>query len=65
LSGGTALSEFYLHHRFSEDLDFFSEKEEAWPLLLDLFVLFGFWPPACSYTPGIFAVGGVALFQIT
>jgi predicted nucleotidyltransferase component of viral defense system len=27
LSGGTALSEFYLRHRFSEDLDFFSEKE--------------------------------------
>ncbi|MDO8514931.1 MAG: nucleotidyl transferase AbiEii/AbiGii toxin family protein [bacterium] len=27
LSGGTALSEFYLHHRFSEDLDFFSENE--------------------------------------
>ena len=26
-SGGTALSAFYLHHRFSEDLDFFSEKE--------------------------------------
>ena len=26
-SGGTALSEFYLHHRFSEDLDFFSEQE--------------------------------------
>jgi predicted nucleotidyltransferase component of viral defense system len=26
-SGGTALSEFYLRHRFSEDLDFFSEKE--------------------------------------
>jgi predicted nucleotidyltransferase component of viral defense system len=26
-SGGTALSEFYLQHRFSEDLDFFSEKE--------------------------------------
>lgn len=26
-SGGTALSEFYLHHRFSEDLDFFSETE--------------------------------------
>lgn len=24
LSGGTALSEYYLHHRFSEDLDFFS-----------------------------------------
>jgi hypothetical protein len=26
-SGGAALSEFYLHHRFSEDLDFFSEDE--------------------------------------
>ncbi len=26
-TGGTALSEFYLHHRESEDLDFFSEKE--------------------------------------
>lgn len=27
LSGGTALSEYYLHHRLSEDLDFFSEEE--------------------------------------
>lgn len=27
LSGGTALAEFYLHHRYSEDLDFFIEKE--------------------------------------
>lgn len=26
-TGGTALSEFYLHHRISEDLDFFSEEE--------------------------------------
>jgi predicted nucleotidyltransferase component of viral defense system len=26
LSGGTALSEFYLQHRLSEDLDFFSEN---------------------------------------
>ena len=26
-SGGTALSEYYLHHRYSEDLDFFSETE--------------------------------------
>jgi predicted nucleotidyltransferase component of viral defense system len=26
-SGGTALSAFYLRHRFSEDLDFFSENE--------------------------------------
>jgi len=27
LSGGTALAEYYLHHRISEDLDFFSEDE--------------------------------------
>ncbi len=27
LTGGTALAEFYLHHRLSEDLDFFSELE--------------------------------------
>ena len=27
LSGGTALSEYYLQHRLSEDLDFFSETE--------------------------------------
>jgi predicted nucleotidyltransferase component of viral defense system len=27
LTGGTALSEFYLHHRLSDDLDFFSEIE--------------------------------------
>lgn len=27
LSGGTALAEYYLHHRYSEDLDFFSPEE--------------------------------------
>ncbi|HLD27612.1 MAG TPA: nucleotidyl transferase AbiEii/AbiGii toxin family protein [Patescibacteria group bacterium] len=27
LSGGTALAGFYLYHRYSEDLDFFSEEE--------------------------------------
>ena len=26
LSGGTALSAFYLQHRYSDDLDFFSEE---------------------------------------
>lgn len=26
LTEGTALSEFYLHHRYSEDLDFFLKK---------------------------------------
>ena len=28
LSGGTALAEFYLQHRLSEDLDFFTQKEQ-------------------------------------
>lgn len=27
LTGGTALAAFYLHHRYSQDLDFFSEKK--------------------------------------
>jgi predicted nucleotidyltransferase component of viral defense system len=27
LSGGTVLAEYYLHHRYSEDLDFFTESE--------------------------------------
>ena len=27
LTGGTALAEFYFHHRISEDLDFFSEEK--------------------------------------
>lgn len=27
LTGGTALAEYYLHHRLSEDLDFFSEND--------------------------------------
>lgn len=27
LSGGTALAEYYLHHRLSEDLDFFTFEE--------------------------------------
>ncbi|MBU1323365.1 nucleotidyl transferase AbiEii/AbiGii toxin family protein [Patescibacteria group bacterium] len=29
LTGGTALSEFYLQHRLSEDIDLFTEKEEV------------------------------------
>lgn len=31
LAGGTALAEFYLQHRMSEDLDFFIEKKEVNP----------------------------------
>ena len=29
MTGGTALSEFYLHHRLSEDIDLFCEKNEV------------------------------------
>lgn len=29
LTGGTALAEFYLHHRLSEDIDLFSENAEV------------------------------------
>ncbi len=29
LTGGTALAEFYLHHRYSEDIDLFNEHEEV------------------------------------
>ncbi len=36
LSGGTALAEYYLHHRLSEDLDFFSEQEFE-PLAISAF----------------------------
>lgn len=36
LTGGTPLTEFYLHHRYSEDLDFFSEKEVD-PLAIQIF----------------------------
>lgn len=35
LTGGTALSAFYLHHRVSEDLDFFNEKEEINLAIID------------------------------
>lgn len=34
LTGGTALSAFYLHHRISEDMDFFTEEEGRVPSLL-------------------------------
>lgn len=37
LTGGTALAEFHLHHRLSEDLDFFSE-EEFNPIIVQNFV---------------------------
>ena len=37
LAGGTALSEFYLKHRLSEDLDLFSEKSEVNPFPITKF----------------------------
>jgi predicted nucleotidyltransferase component of viral defense system len=37
LTGGTALAEFYLHHRYSEDLDFFSTEEIDVPMLNGIF----------------------------
>lgn len=36
LTGGTPLAAFYLHHRYSEDLDFFSEQEVD-PTFLNVF----------------------------
>jgi hypothetical protein len=38
LTGGTALSEFYLKHRISEDLDFFCEREEVNPIPISRFI---------------------------
>lgn len=40
-TGGTALSAIYLHHRLSEDLDFFSEKEFDNLPILDLLTDWG------------------------
>jgi predicted nucleotidyltransferase component of viral defense system len=38
LTGGTALSEFYLHHRLSEDIDLFTEKQEVDQKLVEAFL---------------------------
>ncbi|OGV96457.1 hypothetical protein A2W24_00635 [Microgenomates group bacterium RBG_16_45_19] len=35
LAGGTALAEYYLHHRKSEDLDFFTQEELSIKILRD------------------------------
>lgn len=37
-TGGTVLSEFYLHHRLSEDIDLFNESEEVRQTLVDTFL---------------------------
>lgn len=46
-TGGTALSAFYLHHRYSEDLDFFTEKEID---TQDVFDLVDSWSKKHSFT---------------
>ena len=38
LTGGTALSEFYLKHRLSEDIDLFCEKEEVEVSVVEAFL---------------------------
>jgi len=38
LTGGTALSEFYLQHRISHDIDLFTEKEEVDQSLIEAFL---------------------------
>ncbi len=38
LTGGTALAEFYLQHRLSEDLDFFTEDEEVNQIAVNAFL---------------------------
>ena len=42
LTGGTALSEFYLQHRISHDIDLFTEKEEVNQALIEAFLKKGF-----------------------
>ena len=37
-TGGTVLSEFYLHHRLSEDIDLFCENEEVGQELIEIFL---------------------------
>ena len=38
LTGGTALAEFYYQHRYSEDIDLFTEKSEVDPKLPEAFI---------------------------
>ena len=38
LTGGTALSRFYLNHRYSEDLDFFTNRDTDFKKSADIFI---------------------------
>lgn len=61
-TGGTALSEFYLHHRYSDDLDFFSRDD------IDQQVIFGLmtkWGKQCDFRFESRFVEVVYRFKIT
>jgi len=68
LTGGTALAAFYLAHRYSEDLDFFSEKEfDALPIdiFLKLKTEFTFFPfPRLEQGPAKFGLSVDSLLDI-
>ncbi len=38
LAGGTALAEYYLHHRYSDDLDFFTQRKDFPQTLVEVFI---------------------------
>ncbi|MBI3485714.1 nucleotidyl transferase AbiEii/AbiGii toxin family protein [Candidatus Daviesbacteria bacterium] len=46
LTGGTALSAFYLKHRYSDDLDFFSERKFDNKII---FTLMEMWSKKCNF----------------
>ena len=41
LTGGTALAEFYLKHRLSEDIDLFTPEQEVDQMLIRVFLKTG------------------------
>ncbi|MBI4272786.1 nucleotidyl transferase AbiEii/AbiGii toxin family protein [Candidatus Uhrbacteria bacterium] len=38
LAGGTALTEYYLHHRYSDDLDFFTQRKDFPQIPVEAFI---------------------------
>ena len=60
-TGGTALSQFYLQHRFSEDLDFFTTQQfdnQA------VFTLVSDWSKRDNFTFESRSVGPVLIFNL-
>ncbi|MBI3538486.1 MAG: nucleotidyl transferase AbiEii/AbiGii toxin family protein [Chloroflexi bacterium] len=61
LTGGTALAEFYLHHRYSEDIDLFTLDRNAYgAMITDLSYLSE--ELNCSLTVGVSAVDFRSIF---